>query len=86
LRPWHLRDVDLPLYVFETGISKGGVLRAARRLMRSSRIRCATLASDQAMGHVDPLLDFPEHNRFVQTVVPFLRGIVSGARRACAPA
>jgi len=30
--------------------------------------------------------DFPEHNRFVQTVVPFLRGIVSDARRVCAPA
>lgn len=76
LRPYHMRDVDLPIYVFETGITKGGVLRAARRLMRASRIRHATFASDQAMGHVDPLVDFPERNRFLQTVVPFLRGIV----------
>ena len=30
--------------------------------MRESRVRRATLVSDLAMGHVDPLLDFPERN------------------------
>jgi hypothetical protein len=77
LRPHHLRSIDLPIYVFETGLSAGGVLRGARRLMRESKIRRATLVSDQQMGHVDPLIDFPGHNRFLDTVVPFLRGIVS---------
>lgn len=80
LRPYHLRSIDLPIYVFETGLSRGGVLRGARRLMRESRIRRATFASDQAMGHVDPLVDVPEHNRFLKTVVPFLQGVVGGTR------
>ena len=39
----------------------------------------ATMVSDQSMRHVDPLVDFPEHNRFLQTVVPFLRGIVASS-------
>jgi hypothetical protein len=79
LHPYHLDAIDLPIYVFETGISQGGVLRAARRLMRESRIRHATLVSDPAMGHVDPLVDVPAHNRFLLTVVPFLRRVVTSA-------
>jgi hypothetical protein len=31
------------------------------------------------MGHVDPLLDVPAQNTFIQTVVPFLQGIVRSA-------
>ena len=31
------------------------------------------------MGHLDPLLDFPSQNTLVQTVVPFLKGIVRSA-------
>jgi hypothetical protein len=81
LRPWHLRDLALPIYVFETGLSRGGVRRGTQKLVQSSRIRRVTFASDQAMGHVDPLLDFPDENRFVQTVVPFLRHIVTGTER-----
>jgi pimeloyl-ACP methyl ester carboxylesterase len=82
LRPYHLSDIDIPVYGFESGITKGGVLRGVRRLIGSSRITHYVLAGDQAMGHVDPLVDVPERNYFVTTVVPFLRAIVSG-RSAC---
>jgi len=60
-----------------------GSARAARQSVRNR-------GPERPVGHAlvaHPVRDdFPEHNRFVQTVVPFLRGIVSDARRVCAPA
>lgn len=75
LRPYHLSDINVPLYVFETSLSQGGVLQAARQLVRESQISQYQLVSDESMGHLDPLGDVPEHNTFIQTVVPFLREI-----------
>jgi hypothetical protein len=76
LRPKYLHQVDLPLYAFETSLSHGGVLKGTRRFIKRSRVRRFTLAADEQMGHLDPLLDNPSRNKFVKTVVPFLRGIV----------
>ena len=75
LRPYHLSDINLPLYVFETSLSQGGVLRAARQLVRESQISQYQLVSDESMGHLDPLGDVPEHNSFITSVVPFLHYI-----------
>jgi hypothetical protein len=30
------------------------------------------------MNHFDPLEDFPAHNRFIKTVVPWLSDLVAG--------
>ena len=79
LRLRHLRQITTPLYVFETSLSQGGVFTGARRLLRESKIRRSRLVSDLEMGHLDPLLDFPAQNKFIQTVVPFLQGIVRTA-------
>jgi hypothetical protein len=75
LRPLHLAEIDIPLYVFETGLTDGGVLASSRRFLRHTQVPRHVFASDQDMGHFDPLEDVPEHNRFIQTVVPFLRSI-----------
>jgi hypothetical protein len=79
LRLKHLHEITTPLYVFETGLSAGGVLAGAKRLLAATRIHKHTFAENQDMGHVDPLLDFPDQNTFVQTVVPFLKDIVPSA-------
>jgi hypothetical protein len=78
LRPRHLHGVDIPLYAFQTGLSKGGVLRGTRAFIRASRVTSHWLYQDPSMGHFDPLEDFPSHNRFIKTVVPWLRDLVSG--------
>lgn len=75
LRPFHLATLDLPLFVFETSLSEGGVLTAAQRLVAKSNIQRFQFESDQAMGHLDPLSDFADQNHFFATVVPFLRTI-----------
>ena len=38
LRVWHRRTIRLPLYAFQTELTRGRVLRGARRLVASSRI------------------------------------------------
>jgi hypothetical protein len=77
LRPRHLRRVDTPLFAFETSLSDGGVLRGARAFIERSKVNKHRLVSDHAMGHFDPLNDVPAHNKFIKTVVPFLRGIAA---------
>lgn len=78
LRPFHLREVDTPVYAFQTGLSGGGVLNGTRAFIRASSVRSHWLYQDPRMGHFDPLVDFPAHNRFIQTVVPWLRDLVAG--------
>ncbi len=75
----HLHEITTPLFAFETSISEGGVLAGAKRLIQKSKIRKYRLVADEAMGHLDPLLDFADENTFVQNVVPFLKSIASQA-------
>lgn len=76
LRLFHTGAIDVPLYVLQTDLTGGGVLRGARTLMRSSRIRKPTLVDASAtMSHLDPLLAAPAKNRFLTTVVPFVRRV-----------
>jgi pimeloyl-ACP methyl ester carboxylesterase len=73
LRPWHTAKVKLPLYAFETDLTGGKVLRGARRFMEASKIKRATLVADHNTSHLDPLTAVPARNKFLTTVLPFLR-------------
>jgi pimeloyl-ACP methyl ester carboxylesterase len=73
LREFHRARVNLPLYAFETNLTHGRVLRGARRFVRSSRVPRSRLVADHGQSHLDPLLAAPSKNRFLKTVVPFLK-------------
>jgi pimeloyl-ACP methyl ester carboxylesterase len=76
LRPWHRAGVDVPLYAFQTSLTKGHVLRGARRLIAASQIprgRSVLVDASATQSHLDPLAAAPARNRFLQTVVPFLK-------------
>jgi hypothetical protein len=74
LRTWHAREVDLPLYAFQTGLSGGRVLRSTRAFVRASKVTHPTLVDRSASyAHVDPLAAAPSRNDFLRTVVPFLK-------------
>jgi hypothetical protein len=76
LRPWHRRQVDLPLYAVQTDLTGGRVLRGARRFIAGSKVPHSVLvdaSSDES--HLDPLTAAPDRNRFLKTVVPFLRAL-----------
>jgi hypothetical protein len=75
LRLEHGREIDLPLYAYGTDLSNGRVARGARRLARFSRIERPTVVDDERASHLDPTSAAPARNRFLKTVVPFLRRI-----------
>lgn len=77
LRLRHGRDIDLPLYAYGTDLSNGRVVRGARRLARFSRITRLVVVDDERASHLDPTSAAPARNRFLKTVVPFLRRIRS---------
>jgi hypothetical protein len=76
LRLLHTKQVNLPLYVLQTDLTDGHVLRGARRFIRRSRtIKAETrlVNADPQQSHLDPLMAAQARNRFFKTVVPFLR-------------
>jgi hypothetical protein len=73
LRLRHGRDIDVPLYAYSTALTDGRVARGARRLASFSRIADPTVVDDRRASHLDPLVAAPRRNRFLRTVVPFLR-------------
>jgi pimeloyl-ACP methyl ester carboxylesterase len=82
LRPWHRRAVDLPLYALQTDLTHGHVLRGARRFIAGSKIprgRSVLVDASATESHLDPLTAAPARNRFLQTVVPFLRKLRASA-------
>jgi hypothetical protein len=86
LRPLHLRQVDVPVYAYQTDLTGGLVLRGARRFVqrsRSPRALARFVDGSATDSHLDPLLAAPATSRFLQTVVPWLRRV--GAVQAPPP-
>jgi hypothetical protein len=76
VRATHARDLDIPIYAFETSLGAGRVLEGARALARRAGHRRLTLVDrHETYDHVDPLSAAPPVNAFVKTVVRFLRRI-----------
>jgi pimeloyl-ACP methyl ester carboxylesterase len=73
LRLLHGSDIDVPVYAYSTELSRGRVARGARRLERRSRVPRAVVVDDRRANHLDPLSASPSRNRFLKTVLPFLR-------------
>jgi pimeloyl-ACP methyl ester carboxylesterase len=76
LRLEHTRSVPDPLYALQTDLTDGRVLRGARRFLARSaspRSRAVLVDAAREQSHLDPLTAAPERNRFLRTVVPFLR-------------
>jgi hypothetical protein len=73
LRLLHGDEIDVPLYAFSTGLTRGNVARGAFRLTRRAPIPDARIVDDRAASHLDPLSAAPRTNHFLKTVVPFLK-------------
>jgi len=73
LRLKHGAGIDVPLYAYSTDMTRGRVARGARRLVRRSKIGISRVVDDRSAAHLDPLSAPPGRNRFLKTVVPFLR-------------
>ena len=73
LRLTHAGDIDVPLYVFETGLTHGTVVQAAKWMVANSRIKEHVYVTDDSMMHLDPMFDAAGRNTFLTTVAEFLR-------------
>ncbi len=73
LRLMHGRGIDTPVYAYSTDLTEGRVARGARRLAAISRVPRSRVVDDRRASHLDPLSAAPRTNRFLKTVVPFLR-------------
>ena len=73
LRLMHGRRIDTPVYAYSTDLTEGRVARGARRLVAFSRVPRSRVVDDRNASHLDPLSAAPGTNRFLKTVVPFLR-------------
>jgi len=73
VRATHGRDLELPIYAFETSLGAGRVLKGARALARRSHVKATLVDRHTTYDHLDPLSASPDANEFVKTVIPFLR-------------
>jgi pimeloyl-ACP methyl ester carboxylesterase len=77
LRLFHTRQINVPLYAFQTELTDGGVLKGARTLIDKSKIKRAKLVdASKSTSHLDPVLAPAATNRFTKTVTPFLRKVI----------
>lgn len=78
LRTWHTRQINVPLYAYQTDLTHGGVIAGARNVKRASRISRLVVVDDgQRASHLDPVVGVPARNRFLHTVLPFLRSLTA---------
>jgi hypothetical protein len=73
LRLRHGKGIDVPVYAYSTDLTEGRVARGARRLVARSSVPRSRVVDDRNASHLDPLSAAPRTNRFLRTVVPFLR-------------
>ena len=74
LRTWHAKQVDLPLYVFQTDLSSGRVISGAKAFVKESKVPYHVYVDrSKTYSHLDPLVATPKRNDFLKTVVPFLK-------------
>jgi pimeloyl-ACP methyl ester carboxylesterase len=78
LRLFHRRRVDVPLFAYQTDLTRGGVLSGARGFVKASDVPRATYVEAPGTGHLDPVAAEPGRNRFLKTLIPFLKSVRDG--------
>ena len=78
LRVWHLADVNIPYYAFQTSLTgtRDGVVNGAKNFAARSKVPKGGLVIVDAKtttSHLDPLLAAPATSDFLKTVIPFLK-------------
>jgi len=79
LRIKYAKQVDLPLYAVQTSLTKGGVLKGAKsfiKLSKSPAKEDKLVDASATESHLDPLTAAPATNQYLETVIPWLKGIV----------
>ena len=76
LRLEHTDDIDVPIYAFQTDLTNGGVLEGAQNLVDRAKTKekdAKLVEGAPEQSHLDPLAASPDQNKFLKTVVKFLK-------------
>jgi hypothetical protein len=74
----HLKQVNVPYYVIETSLGGAGnaLGKGAKFYKSQSHIPSIRVVdTSKIYSHLDPLLATPSKNRFLETVVPWLKRV-----------
>jgi hypothetical protein len=70
----HGATLKTPIYAIATSLGGDRVIKAAKAIAAQAHIRkVVTVDASRTDAHIDPIDDLPGRNRFLKTVVPFLR-------------
>jgi pimeloyl-ACP methyl ester carboxylesterase len=76
LRLWHTKQINVPLFAYQTDLTGGGVIAGARAVQKASKIpRLVEVDDSAAASHLDPVIAPPSTNGFTQNIVPFLKSL-----------
>jgi pimeloyl-ACP methyl ester carboxylesterase len=80
LRIEYARQADMPVYAVQTSLTNGAVLKGAKSFVARSKSP-AKLAdyvdASSDMSHLDPLTAAPATNKYLKTVVPWLKRVIA---------
>jgi hypothetical protein len=82
LRLEHTRQIDVPIYAFETTLTDGDVLRGAQRLVKrakTTRKQSMLVEGAPEASHLDPLTAAPNRNEFLKSLIRFLDRVGQGS-------
>jgi pimeloyl-ACP methyl ester carboxylesterase len=80
LRIKYARRADVPVYAVQTSLTHGAVLKGARSFVTRSKSPRALATYIDASGeesHLDPLTAAPATNKYLKTVVPWLKKVIA---------
>jgi hypothetical protein len=70
----HGATLKTPIYAFATSLGGDRVITAAKRIAAQAHIKkVVTVNAAATDAHIDPIDDLPGKNKFLKTVVPFLK-------------
>jgi hypothetical protein len=75
LRLKHTKQIDIPIYAFQTDLTNGGVLRGANELVKqakTSKKQSMLVNGAPEQSHLDPLTAAADDNEFLETVDEFI--------------
>jgi pimeloyl-ACP methyl ester carboxylesterase len=73
------RRADVPVYAVQTSLTHGAVLKGARSFVtrsKSPRALAAYVDASSKESHLDPLTAAPATNKYLKTVVPWLKRVI----------
>jgi pimeloyl-ACP methyl ester carboxylesterase len=77
------RQADVPVYALQTSLTSGAVLKGAKSFVarsQSPRALARYVDASSEESHLDPLTAAPATNKYLKTVVPWLKRVIARSR------